>query len=272
MKENLSNIVEAILFAAEQPIKRPFLLDVLNGDIRQQDESAEGGKEGEQTEDAPSVPVNKEELDEVLEGLVKKYQADDYPFEVREVAEGFQFFTKRAYYAFIKKASLTKNQKRLSRAALETLSIIAYRQPITKAEMEFIRGVNCDYAVNKLLDKQLVSIVGRAEAAGRPLLYAASPFFMQYFGIKDMTDLPKLKEFSELPEELMDQFRQQTKQEDATQAQEFEGSLLEGAEGGEARPETEADGGQPQDPEPTIGDPEGQGSGEEQVQESGESS
>ena len=127
--------------------------------------------------------------------------ADRYPFEIKKVGGGYQFFTKKRFHSFVKKATLSKNQKRLTRSALETLSIIAYRQPITKAEMEFIRGVNCDYAVQKLLDKKLVSIVGRSEAPGRPLLYSTSPFFMQYFGLGDIGDLPKLKEFEELAEE-----------------------------------------------------------------------
>jgi segregation and condensation protein B len=111
---------------------------------------------------------------------------------------------------------IQKNQKRLTRTALETLSIIAYKQPITKAEMEFIRGVNCDYAVQKLLDKQLVSIIGRSEAAGRPLLYGTSPFFMEYFGLADMSDLPKLKEFEVLAEEQMEDFRQKQTASDPT--------------------------------------------------------
>lgn len=239
MKENLSNIVEAIIFTAEQPVKRQFLLEVLNEDMRQQEDDREtDATEEALIEDAPVIQLGEEELDQVLEQLVKKYQSDHYPFEVREIAEGFQFFTKRSYYSFIKKASLTKNQKRLSRAALETLSIIAYRQPITKAEMEFVRGVNCDYAVNKLLDKQLISIVGRAEAAGRPLLYATSPFFMQYFGIKDMNDLPKLKEFEDLAEDQLDQFRQLSSNADATETEEKSGPFLEGDEEVEAAGQT----------------------------------
>ncbi len=230
MDSHISNIIESIIFTAEQPVKKSFLMEILN---------MEGTANAEDTE-SPEEKIEFDEggLEEILSELEKKYQSDKYPFEIRKVAEGYQFFTKRSYYAYIKRATLTKNQKRLSRAALETLSIIAYRQPITKAEMEFIRGVNCDYAVQKLLDKQLVSITGRAEAPGRPLLYATSPFFMQYFGIKDMTDMPKLKEFEELAEDHLEQFKlHQEKQQsdDAEETKSEAGTLLEGSEEGETQ-------------------------------------
>ncbi|MEL6653602.1 MAG: SMC-Scp complex subunit ScpB, partial [Bacteroidota bacterium] len=151
MDAHISNIIESIIFTAEQPVKKSFLLDVIQSE--NPIDVHEGSKE--KVGEVPQIALNLEELEAILAELEKKYQSDQYPFEIRQVAEGYQFFTKRSYYSFIKKASLTKNQKRLSRSALETLAIIAYRQPITKAEMEFIRGVNCDYAVQKLLEKQL---------------------------------------------------------------------------------------------------------------------
>lgn len=205
---NLSRIVEAIIFVSEQPVSIDFLRDVL---LREQNEllditmiSPETGEE--ETLDMAGLD---EALNAVLVQLVEKYKEEQYPFEVRALAGGYQFFTKRPYYKFVKQAVLQKNQKRLSKSALETLAIVAYRQPITKAEIEFIRGVNADYAMQKLLEKKLVSIVGRADAPGKPLLYATSPFFMQYFGIKDITELPKLKEFEEMAEDHLDMFRQQ---------------------------------------------------------------
>jgi len=157
-----------------------------------------------------------------LNELVDKYQSDIYPFEVKAVAEGYQFFTKRAFYPYVKQATLQKNKKRLSKSALETLAIIAYKQPITKAEAEFIRGVSCDYAIQKLLERKLVSITGRSDAPGRPLLYATSPFFMQYFGIKDVSDLPKLKEFEELAEDHLEMFRQQQEEQTPNGSEEAE--------------------------------------------------
>ncbi|MFK7920808.1 MAG: SMC-Scp complex subunit ScpB [Bacteroidia bacterium] len=232
MDAHISNIIESIIFTAEQPVKKSFLMEILQMDAPALEEK-ENEVEGQET--VEKLEVDEASLDAALVELEKKYQSDQYPFEIRKVAEGYQFFTKRSYYAYIKRATLTKNQKRLSRSALETLAIIAYRQPITKAEMEFIRGVNCDYAVQKLLDKQLVSITGRAEAPGRPLLYATSPFFMQYFGIKDMTDMPKLKEFEELAEDHLEQFKlhQSQQQSDDADEKSESGPLLEGSEEGE---------------------------------------
>lgn len=222
MEPSLIHIVEAIIFATERPVAQSFLLTIIN----------------QKREEEGHPALSNDELEPILEQLLSKYQDPIYPFEVRHVAEGYQYFTKPILYPYVKLAVVTKNQKRLSRAALETLSIIAYRQPITKAEMEFIRGVNCDYAVQKLLDKQLVSILGRSDLPGRPLIYGTSPFFMEYFGMSDMTDLPKLKEFEELAEDHLEEFRQHqvvltTKEEEKNQHAERketreEGAVLEG--------------------------------------------
>lgn len=205
---NLSRIVEAIIFVSEQPVTVDFLKEAL---LREQNELMEASLTSPDTGEEVMLDLSglEDALHTVLAQLTEKYSADPYPFEIRAVAGGYQFFTKRPYYKFVKQAVLQKNQKRLSRAALETLAIVAYRQPITKAEIEFIRGVNADYAMQKLLEKKLVSIIGRAEAPGKPLLYATSPFFMQYFGIKDISELPKLKEFEEMAEDHLDMFRQQ---------------------------------------------------------------
>ncbi|MCL4106257.1 UNVERIFIED_CONTAM: hypothetical protein GTU68_061099 [Idotea baltica] len=137
-----------------------------------------------------------DQLDSLLVSLAEKYQADGFVFELRQIDGGYQFYTKRDYYTYVRQAALEKNKRKLSRASMETLSIVAYRQPVTKTEIEFIRGVNCDYAVRKLLDGKLIEIRGRSEAAGRPLLYGTSPYFMEYFGLNDVKDLPKLDEIS----------------------------------------------------------------------------
>jgi len=102
--------------------------------------------------------------------------------------------TKAAYHETIGNHIKLENRKNLSKAAMETLSIIAYKQPIVKSEMEVIRGVSCDYSVQKLLEKELVEIVGRSEGPGRPLLYGTSDKFMDHFGLKSIADLPKLKD------------------------------------------------------------------------------
>ncbi len=201
--EELSNIIESIIFASDHPVQIDHLLEVINAIDDLDSTQAQTNEEAEET-----GRYQREEIERALEQLTQKYQTDSHAFELRKVAKGYQLLTKRKYHIYVKQATIQNNQKRLSRAALETLSIIAYRQPVSKAELEFIRGVNCDYAVGKLLEKKLVSITGRSEAPGRPLLYGTSEEFMQYFGISDISDLPKLKEFDALEEEHLDRFRQ----------------------------------------------------------------
>jgi segregation and condensation protein B len=135
-----------------------------------------------------------------IESLAQRYQHHDYSFELIEIAGGWQFMTKPAFHASVHTYLRQNANKRLSAAAMETLAIIAYKQPVTKPELEAIRGVSCDYSIQKLLEKELVAIVGRSEAVGKPLLYGTSEKFMDYFGLKSMKDLPKLRDFK-LPEE-----------------------------------------------------------------------
>ena len=118
------------------------------------------------------------EIKKAIDGLIEKFRSDDYSFEIVEIAKGYKFLTKGSYHQTVGTLIKKNNQKRLSKAALETLSIVAYKQPVTKSDIEAIRGVNCDYSVQKLLEKDLVSIHGRAEGPGRPLLYGTSDKFM----------------------------------------------------------------------------------------------
>lgn len=131
-----------------------------------------------------------------IQRLEEKYQSDDYAFQLFKAAGGYQFLTKPAYQASISILLKQQSKKRLSTSAMETLSIIAYKQPISKTEIENIRGVNCDYAVQKLLDKGLIEITGKAETIGRPMLYGTTAKFMEYFGISDLTELPTPKDFT----------------------------------------------------------------------------
>jgi segregation and condensation protein B len=110
--------------------------------------------------------------------------------------------TKPAYQASIGILLKQHSKKKLSKAAVETLAIIAYKQPITKTEIEQIRGVNCDYAIKKLLDKELIHIAGKAETAGRPLLYQSTEKFLEYFGINSLKELPTLKDIAEEPQQI----------------------------------------------------------------------
>jgi segregation and condensation protein B len=170
--------IEALVFASEKPLTRMELVELLN--------NALGFIEDRATA---------EQIDAALDGIREKYSAEFYAFELREIGGGLQFLTKKEYYKTVALLNGDKFLKRLSTAALETLAIIAYKQPITKSEMEAIRGVNCDYAVQKLLEKDLVVISGRKEeAVGQPLLYSTSKSFMDYFGINSADDLPKISE------------------------------------------------------------------------------
>lgn len=176
--EFLKQHVEALIFAAPQAISQAELKSVL-------DESL-------QTE----LPLSS--LEEVIEQIKNQFQQDQYAFELVEIAGGWQFLTKGAYHTSVAIHLKQTTKKRLSQAALETLALIAYKQPVSRSELEEIRGVNCDYALQKLLDKELVFIVGRSEGPGRPLLYGTTEKFMDYLGINSLTDLPKPKDFREI--------------------------------------------------------------------------
>jgi segregation and condensation protein B len=170
--------IEALVFASDKPLTRIELVELLN--------NALGFIEDRATA---------EQIDAAIDGIREKYSAEFYAFELREIGGGLQFLTKKEYYKTVALLNGDKFLKRLSTAALETLAIIAYKQPITKSEMEAIRGVNCDYAVQKLLEKDLVVISGRKEdAVGQPLIYSTSKSFMDYFGINSADDLPKISE------------------------------------------------------------------------------
>ncbi|MGD1889664.1 MAG: SMC-Scp complex subunit ScpB [Cyclobacteriaceae bacterium] len=173
----LQKHIEALIFCAETPITTP--------DIRQC------------LEEMFDTQVALSDIDSAIEALIQQYQDDRYSYHIVEISNGFQFLTKPAYQASISILLKHQSKKRLSTAALETLSIIAYKQPITKASVEQIRGVGCDYAIQKLLEKSLVEIKGKDETVGRPLLYGTSEKFMEYFGIRDLKELPTPKDFQQ---------------------------------------------------------------------------
>lgn len=144
--------------------------------------------------------VDEQIINQILQDISEKYKPDYFSFELRVIGGGYQFFTKPEYHKTISILIGQKEKKKLSTAALETLAIIAYRGPVTKSECEQIRGVNCDYSVQKLLEKELVEMAGRVEdAPGRPVLYKVTPLFLDYFGINSTAELPKLKDV--LPDE-----------------------------------------------------------------------
>lgn len=143
-----------------------------------------------------NADVPEEDITGAIQRLEEKFVGDEFAFQLFKTAGGYQFLTKPAYQASIGIMLKQQSKKRLSTSAMETLSIIAYKQPISKTEIENIRGVNCDYAVQKLVDKGLIEITGKAETIGRPMLYGTTPKFMEYFGINDLMELPTPKDFT----------------------------------------------------------------------------
>jgi len=170
--------IEALIFASPQAISTEDIKSVL--------------------EEALQTEVSEAEILETIRFIREQFSQEDFAFELVEIAGGWQFLTKGAYHNTVAIHLKQTTKKRLSQAALETLALIAYKQPVTKSELEEIRGVNCDYALQKLLDKELVTIAGRSEGPGRPLLYATSEKFMDYLGINSLNDLPKPKDFKEV--------------------------------------------------------------------------
>lgn len=176
-RDQLKSILESLLFASEGPITIHRLGEVLEG-------------------------VERSEISSVLQELQAEYDASGRGFRLAEVAGGYQMQTARENADWVKKLYRDRPQ-RMSRATLETLAIVAYKQPITRAEIEAIRGVDVDGVVATLLDRRLIRIVARKDVPGRPFLYGTTPEFLQLFNLKDLSHLPTLKEMEEmtLPEQ-----------------------------------------------------------------------
>ena len=170
--------IEALVFASDKALSVTEITELINTALGFIEDRADA-----------------EQVQAAVEGIREKYDSEFYAFELKQSGGGWQFLTKPAYHKTVALINGDKFIKRLSTAALETLAIIAYKQPITKSEIESIRGVNCDYAVQKLLEKDLVIISGRNEdAVGKPLIYSTSKSFMDYFGINSADELPKISE------------------------------------------------------------------------------
>lgn len=137
------------------------------------------------------------DIQESIERLRSKYNHESYSFQIEEINEAFVFMTKPAFHDTVGAYLKEKSNKKLTKVAMETLSIIAYKQPVSKTIIESIRGVNCDYTVQKLLEKELIEISGRGDGPGKPLLYRTSEKFMDYFGLKSIKDLPSMKDLQQ---------------------------------------------------------------------------
>jgi segregation and condensation protein B len=142
--------------------------------------------------------ATKEQIEAQLQALKADYDAREAGVMVAEVANGYQLATRPEQSVWVRKFKTVKVTTRLSRPALETLAIIAYKQPVTRPEIEAIRGVNIGGIVRNLMERRLVKIVGKKDVPGKPMLYGTSVEFLQYFGLKDLSSLPTLREFQEL--------------------------------------------------------------------------
>jgi segregation and condensation protein B len=187
LMQDLDLHIEAIIFAARQAVSVADITKCLQKLLNKKAKLAK----------QEAIILQKRDVLAHIEALQQKYANGSYAYNLMAISGGYQLLTKSMYHEGIAIYLQQKNRKRLSKAAMETLAIIAYRQPVTKADIEQIRGVNCDYSVQKLLEKDLIAINGRSSAPGRPLLYGTSPFFMDYFGLQSVKDLPQLKEFAD---------------------------------------------------------------------------
>ena len=175
-----TSIIEALIFSSDEPIEAKDIVKAIK-EI-----------------DGHDTTISINDVNTSIDLLNSKYSEIGHSFKIMRIANGFLFATLPEYAKYIGYLSTEKSKRRLSQAALETLSIIAYKQPITKPEIEMIRGVNSDYVLNTLLEKDLITIKGRAETVGRPLLYGTTVNFLKYFGLNSITDLPKPREVEEI--------------------------------------------------------------------------
>ncbi|MHC1737378.1 MAG: SMC-Scp complex subunit ScpB [Ignavibacteriaceae bacterium] len=180
MDKIYNNVVEALIFSSDEPIRQSEVIKAIRGI------------------DGEEIEITESDVDSCINELNAIYESHNLSFRIKKVAEGLLFATKEDYSKYLGYLSSEKSKRRLSQASLETLSIIAYKQPLTKPELEAIRGVNSDYILTALLEKKLITISGRAETVGRPLLYSTTPDFLKYFGLYKISDLPKPREIEEI--------------------------------------------------------------------------
>lgn len=174
------NIIESLIFASDEPIAASEITKAIKNI------------------DGDDIDINPKDVEETVSQLNEKYKQIESSFEIVKIANGYSYATRPEFSKYLGYLSTEKSKRRLSQAALETLAIIAYKQPITKPEIESLRGVNSDYMINTLLEKNLITIKGRAETIGRPLLYSTTEEFLKYFGLNNLEDLPKPREIEEI--------------------------------------------------------------------------
>ena len=208
----LTAIIEALLLASESPLGAEEMARLVRSRVAEaEDVHARESEDG----NAPTpvadwltalAATSNQEVAEAIEILNREYESSGRAFAILERAKGWKLYTRPEYGEFVRQMFPGRKPERLSGPAMETLAIIAYRQPITKAAIEAVRGVSCDGMIQKLLDRDLIRIGGRAELPGRPLLYETTELFFEHFGIRPIDDLPNASELRrvKLPEAAVD--------------------------------------------------------------------
>jgi len=171
---HLKGILEALLFISDKPLVLISIQEVIEG-------------------------IDAETVKKLMEELQTEYRQRKCGLAINEVAGGYQMSTFPEYASYIKKYYRLRHKEKLSGPALETLAIVAYKQPVTRLDIESIRGVNVDGVIASLIDKGLIRIAGRKDVIGRPFVYGTTRQFLEYFGLKSLQDLPKMEEFASLP-------------------------------------------------------------------------
>lgn len=200
----LSAIVEALLIASHNPLSSEEIARLVRSRVAEAEDIRL--RDAEEGQDAKTLPewlsalaaVQAEQVLQAVESLNKSYQENGRSFTILERPKGWKLYTRTEYGDFVRQLFPGRKPERLSGPAMETLAIIAYRQPITKAAIEAVRGVSCDGMIQKLLDRDLIRIGGRAELPGRPLLYDTTEVFFEHFGIRSIDDLPNASELRKI--------------------------------------------------------------------------
>ncbi len=180
MDNTYSSVIEALIFSSDDSLSADEIIRAVK------------------SIDGEDIDLTKQDVDSNVELLNQKYEENGNAYRILRIANGYLYATLETFAKYVGFLSSERAKRRLSQAALETLAIIAYKQPITKPELESIRGVNSDYILTTLLEKNLITINGRAETVGRPLLYGTTDEFLKYFGLNTLTDLPKPRELEEI--------------------------------------------------------------------------
>ncbi len=175
----MTAIVEALIFASPVPVTAEDLVEAL------------------QRED-PGLEIRATEIEAIVHGLNAKYEAADLAFRIRHAGGGYRFATLDEFHPWLVHLQHENAGRKLSASAIETLAIIAYKQPLTKPEADHIRGVDCGYILRQLLEKKLIEVAGRKDAPGKPLLYRTTPVFLRHFGLNSLDELPKPREIEEI--------------------------------------------------------------------------